>query len=75
MNNDLSRFTRVPVVRPQKHFSLVKPEYFKVQDPLKTKNYDINDILLICWIICMVFFLLNCKFGMFKPKEEILPGL
>ena len=47
---------------------LVNQEYFKIKDP-QVKNiikFDINVVILIIFLGFFVFFLLNCRSGIFK---------
>ena len=51
---------------------LVNPENFILQPEIKIKNkmkWNLNKILLILFAIFLVFFLYNCKYGMFKGSE------
>jgi hypothetical protein len=49
---------------------LVNPEYFtRPLVPKKIKWWNINIILLITFVVFMVFFLYNCKYGYFKLEE------
>ena len=56
---------------------LVNPENFLVTEPVKIKNkmkWNLNKILLILFAIFLVFFLYNCKYGMFKAEDvEFVP--
>lgn len=40
----------------------------------KKKKWSINKILLVGFLIFTVFFLYNCRYGIFKPKDPyVLP--
>jgi hypothetical protein len=41
---------------------------------MKTKKWDINKIVLIAFAIFTVFFLYNCRYGMFRQTEEPFIG-
>jgi hypothetical protein len=46
---------------------LVCKENFKIpQEKIKIFKFDINSILLIVFLVFFAFFLLNCKYGIFK---------
>jgi hypothetical protein len=45
----------------------------KIKEPIKLTNpikentkWNLNIIILICFILFLIFFLYNCKYGMFK---------
>ena len=66
----LSHFTRPAGITIEK-----KPSFNVIpQKPTISKKFDINEILTVGFVIFLIFFLLNCKYGMFKPKDEIPPG-
>ena len=55
---------------------LTNPGYFKPKiEIIKTKNkFSLNKILLILFTIFTIFFLYNCKYGIFKNDEsKIIP--
>jgi len=52
---------------------LVNLENFVVPEIITTtpKKWNLNKILLILFVLFMIFFLYNCKYGMFKTMEDI----
>jgi hypothetical protein len=56
---------------------LVDPSNFnkinKINLNLPKKKFDINKILLIGFILFTIFFLYNCKYGIFKYDDPVLP--
>ena len=42
----------------------------KLPEIKKLKKWNLNKILLICFFIFTIFFLYNCKYGMFKSMEN-----
>ena len=61
---------------------LVNPKYFKVPhesvqiipEIKRSNSWYLNVFLIIIFLIILVFFLYNCKYGMFKSMEnEPLP--
>jgi len=70
MNNNgprLSEITRLPEI-PR----LVDIKKFKEStlQPKVKKPRNINKIILYSFLIFTFFFLLNCRFGFLKPREE-----
>jgi len=54
--------------------SLVNPKNFKITKEVpvvsfKQNSKNLNKILLTGFVIFFVFFLLNCKYGIFKPTQ------
>jgi hypothetical protein len=45
---------------------LVNSENFKIKDPEIKKPMDINVIILLVFLGFFIFFLLNCRSGIFK---------
>ena len=35
------------------------------------KKWNLNKILLILFVLFMIFFLYNCKYGMFRSMEDV----
>ena len=35
------------------------------------KKWNLNKILLILFVLFMIFFLYNCKYGMFQSMEDV----
>ena len=58
---------------------LVNPENFVAVLPLPPKSkvtvkWNLNKILLVLFVLFMIFFLYNCKYGMFKSiSTEPIP--
>jgi len=61
---------------------LVNPKYFKVPrqkvqinpEIKRSNSWYLNVFLIVTFLIIMIFFLLSCKYGMFKSIEnEPLP--
>jgi hypothetical protein len=59
--------------------SLVNPQNFKVEIPKEIPKgppvkWNLNLVLIICFILFLAFFLYNCKYGCFKVEsQEPLP--
>jgi hypothetical protein len=58
---DLSKFN-IPI--PKTHLS---------KTHLPIKKWNLNKILLLGFLIFTIFFLYNCKYGIFKNKDYISP--
>jgi hypothetical protein len=63
----------------QKDFSLMSGGKSKLPflEPLKNaapkKKWNLNKILLVGFCVFSVFFLYNCKYGIFKYDDPVLP--
>ena len=58
------------LVNPENFIEVLQPE-IKIKNKMK---WNLNKILLILFAIFLVFFLYNCKYGMFKgPDNEPSP--
>ena len=48
---------------------VIKPKILSTAPPLKPVKWNLNVLLIIGFIIFMVFFLYNCKYGFFHTTE------
>jgi hypothetical protein len=56
------------------NMSAYKDTIERLQNKMKTKKWNINKIVLIAFAIFTVFFLYNCRYGMFRQTEEPFIG-
>ena len=53
---------------------LTNPGYFKPKIEITKIKFSLNKIILILFTIFTIFFLYNCKYGIFKNDEsKIIP--
>ena len=45
----------------------IKP--IKLIKEIKEVKWSLNGIILICFVLFLIFFLYNCKYGMFKTVD------
>ena len=66
---DLSKYPSLSSSNFNSNFNFVK--YPKP----KIKWWSINKILLVGFLVFSIFFLWNCKYGIFKSQEELYAAL
>ena len=52
--------------------SKFQTKLLKTQEVIKKKKWNLNKILLTGFLIFTVFFLYNCRYGIFRVKENNL---
>jgi len=51
--------------------SKFKSKVLKTEQVLKKKKWNINKILLVGFLLFTIFFLYNCKYGIFRIKDQM----
>jgi hypothetical protein len=70
------RFIKETLKRPRLTNIPIEEMAKKITDqiPPKIVKWNLNIILIICFILFTIFFLYNCKYGMFKTvDQEVYP--
>ena len=57
------------------NLSMFKDKMMHAQEVMKNKKWNLNKILLIFFVIFTIFFLYNCRYGIFRPKEQPFVGV
>jgi hypothetical protein len=58
-----------------RHPSIIKKNNFNNLNNLITKpkiKWNLNKVLLVGFLLFSIFFLWNCKYGLFRVKEETI---